>query len=470
MTETYCENENVQRFLSSTAAWEEAYAHPAISFLAISHEGTWIILQCRLFLQTTLGAIPRKSVKTAHIAVGHIAMTELGITYREFINKIITSQEVQTPIGAIRFPLEQGTAVTTHFAPFHSEGIATGNRLPVLTVSGARWQQLLQQPDIDWELAAIEQPYETLNELLYEFSLGTYRSDYAVLEVVAHSVAMIDFSSKVSGDVAEPSILLASSADPAKAGLGYRVLLHGKVVDRGQLSGDALTWTQRGSLLHGVGEVKIPSGAAMQCFALYAGYAHHKGWIADPALSQNARRAAFEEFDVGLTVLKDFLFEENRARKDARDFEVGVAWLLWMLGLGVAHAGGSPRTSEAADILASTPSGHIAVIECTTGHLKAESKLSRLVARSKTIRRRLDDSGNRHLKILPVIVTALGKEEIKADLDQARSLGIFVVTREDLLAAVNQTITSHNVDQEYSRALESLSVQQSVLSTPAASE
>jgi hypothetical protein len=137
-----------------------------------------------------------------------------------------------------------------------------------------------------------------------------------------------------------------------------------------------------------------------------------------------------------------------------------------MLGFSVAHAGATPRTSEAADILASTPAGHVAIVECTTGHLKADSKLARLVERSQTIRKRLDESGNRHLKLLPVIVTSLGKEEVKADLDQARSLGVAVATREDLVSALNQTIATSNAESIFTRALESLRSQQSVLGFP----
>jgi hypothetical protein len=458
--------ETIGQFVETIASWDEAYGFPTFSFLAVPRDGTLLLLQGRLFLQIDAGSIPKKIFKTDGVVVGNMTLAEVGLTYREFLDRLVTNHEVDTPVGKLKFPLDPSGAPSVNFFPFHQEGIGNGSRLPVLMISGVQRHGLVQQPQIDWELAGAAQPYESLSELLYEYSLGGYQGDFAVVEVVAHTVAFVDFASKVVGETAEPALRLAKGADPARAQLSYRVVLHGNVVERGMLSSSEMVWTDEEHLRRGVGKVKIPSGAVLQCFALYSGQAHNKGWIADPALSQNSRRAVFEEFDQGQVVLKDFLFESQRVRKEARDFEVGVAWLLWMLGFSVAHAGATPRTSEAADILASTPAGHVAIVECTTGHLKADSKLARLVERSQTIRKRLDESGNRHLKLLPVIVTSLGKEEVKADLDQARSLGVAVATREDLVSALNQTIATSNAESIFTRALESLSSQQSVLGFP----
>lgn len=458
--------ECIDQFAEAIAPWEEAYVCPTFSFFAVQRDGAMLLLQGRLFLQTEVGSIPRRIFKTDGVVAGNIALSDTGLTYREFLDRLVANQAVDTPVGTLTFPVEPSSAPSAIFFPFHQEGIGSGSRLPVLMISGIQRHGLIQQPQIDWELAGALQPYDSLNELLDEFSLGGYRGDFAVVEVVAHTVAIVDLASKVVGENAEPAMRLAKGADPAKAQLSYRVMLHGNVVERGTLSTGDMAWTDEEHWLRGAGNVKIPSGAVLQCFAQYAGMAHHKGWIADPSLSQNPRRAIFEEFDQGQAVLKDFLFESQRARKDARDFEVGVAWLLWMLGFSVAHAGATQRTSEAADILASTPAGHVAVVECTTGHLKADTKLSRLVARSQTIRKRLDDSGNRHLKLLPVIVTSLGREEVKADLDQAQSLGIVVVSREDLLSALNQTVATCDPEGIFSRALESLRPQQSTLKFP----
>lgn len=175
----------------------------------------------------------------------------------------------------------------------------------------------------------------------------------------------------------------------------------------------------------------------------------------------------YEAFDNQVIILRDFLENSQGKGRDARDLEAGVAWLLWMLGFGVAHLGGTAKTQDAPDLVATTPRGNFAVIECTTGLLKADNKLSRLIERAETLRRRLDASGNRHLHVLPVIITSKDREEVKADLEQAEKLGVVVVTKESLLQALNRTLVfpdaegiyaegeraAHEGQEKYSRQL-----------------
>lgn len=437
----------VHNFLEAISPWAEVYSYSTFSFLAVRRDEGLILLQGRLFLQTSIGNVPAKIFNSPSIVVGNFPLKDLGLSHTEFLDLLLQAKELITPIGALRFPVDGQSGISAYFTAFHQAGLSESNRLPVLALSGAQRHGLIRQPEVDWELATGVTPYDSLNELLNEFSLGGQMGDFAIVEVIAHTVAIVDLNAKVLGDSAEPAVFLPISAKTDKAKINYRVVLHGNVVGRGSLFGDALAWTTENSRQRGAGKVEIQSGGVVQCFAIYADHLHHKGWIGDPSLFQNSRRAAFEEFDPNQVVMRDFLFESQRARKDARDFEVGVAWLLWMLGFSVVHAGATSRTSDAADILATTPAGHTAIVECTVGHLKVDSKLSKLVERSNTIRKRLNDSGNSHLKVLPIIVTALSRDEVKADLDQARGLGVAVVTKEDLLSAIDQTIVQRNAEE-----------------------
>ena len=455
--------ENIQHFMANISAWEDAYAYPELSFFAVRKGNLLHLVQGRIFLRAQPAAIPQRQFESESVVAGCFPLSTLGINYQTLINRLCNSEAIETPAGNLVLPIDSNGSVSTNYIPFHPEGLSAGNRLAVLMLSGAQRHSLIAQPDLDWELKAASEPYESLNELLFDYSLGAYHGDFSSVEVVATSFAFVDFASQVVGELAEPAMLLAKTANPDKCQLGYRVMLHGKVVERGVMHGAKMQWTEREFDRRGVGSIKIPSGSALQCFAVYAGHTQHQGWIADPTLAQNPRRASFEEFDKRLSVLKDFLFEEQKQRKDARDFEVGVAWLLWLLGFSTIHAGATNRTSEAADILATTPAGHMAIIECTTGHLKAESKLSKLVERAQTIRRRLDASSNHHLRLLTVIITALGKDEVKADLEQAQKLGVIVMTREDLLSAVNQTIAAQDADRIFVQAEESLHAKQNQL-------
>lgn len=451
---TNIRNESIERFWADIAPWETAYTYPGLSFFAIRHEGQLHVLHGRLFLHTVPNIISRGCFQSANAVAGYLPLTELGLTPRDLVEKIVSSEPVKSPLGDLLLPYD--SSPSAYFQPFHSEGMSNGNRISVLIISGAQLHSYIQQPHLDWELKSASIPFDSLGELLNEYSLGGYKGDTAHIEVVASAVAAVDFNAVVLGESAMPAIFLANALNPEDCHLGYRVLLHGQVIERGTINGSKMEWQPCESYIRGVGTLSIPSGAVLQCFATYRGFVHHQGWIADPALSQNPRRAALEEFDNKFAVLRDFLFEEQKQRKDARDFEIGVAWLMWMLGFSVAHAGATSRTSDATDIMATTPAGHMALVECTTGHIKAETKLAKLVERAQTIRRRLDASGNRHIRLLPVIVTTLGRDEIKAELDQARQLGVAVATREDLIDYLDRSIMLQNSDLLFAQAEESL--------------
>jgi hypothetical protein len=118
--------------------------------------------------------------------------------------------------------------------------------------------------------------------------------------------------------------------------------------------------------------------------------------------------------DPGLNILRDNLGKTGRGR-DQHDFEAGVAWLLWMMGFSTAHLGGDKRF-ESADLILVTPAGHFAVVECTTGLLKADSKMARVIERAERVRAQVQGSG---FRVLPVMVTSKTRADVKADLEEA---------------------------------------------------
>jgi len=123
-----------------------------------------------------------------------------------------------------------------------------------------------------------------------------------------------------------------------------------------------------------------------------------------------------------------------------------------MLGFSVAHLGSTRRTQDAVDLIATTPNGHFAVIECTTGLLKADQKLPRVVERAEHVRRRLAESGNRYARVLAVMVTSKTRGEVVADIERAERLRVLVITQEDLQQSSNRTLALPNADQLFEQA------------------
>lgn len=456
------DSKNIERFCSDISPWESSYRYLGFSYFAAKQDGRLDLLQGRLFLNTSPSTIPPGHFETQSIRAGHFLLSELGLTFRDLISHT-TSGLIKTPIGDLNFPKNSGNGIQTFHISFHPEGITSGNRWSVLSFHGAPRNTYFEQLALDWELKIAPKPFDSLNELLQEYRLLPYQGDFATVEVVAFQIAAIDLQSKVEGSNAKPSVILAKSLDIEKCHIAYRVLTQGQVVSRGTINGKEISWNEEEHVSRGTADMSIPSGAVLHCVAGYAGVAQHQAWLADPTTFQNPRRAALEDSDEKLEILRDYLFEEQQPRKNSRDFECGVALLLWLLGFNTAHIGGTQRMSDAADLIATTPLGNIFIVECTTGLLKAENKLAKLVERTARIKRRLISSGNGFLKVLPVIVTAKETAEIQAEMEQALKINVLVVTKETLRELLSRTITSPNAETLFEQGLQTIqSLQKSI--------
>jgi hypothetical protein len=136
-----------------------------------------------------------------------------------------------------------------------------------------------------------------------------------------------------------------------------------------------MTWTEEANIDRGRATIEIPLAAALNCTVSYNDLAQSHLWMSDPDRVQNPRRAVYEAFDPKLENLKNILSNAQGRGEEARDLESAIAWLLWMLGFSVAHLN-TRKMREAPDLIAATPQGHFLIVECTTGLLKAENKLS----------------------------------------------------------------------------------------------
>jgi hypothetical protein len=347
-------------------------------------------------------------------------------------------------------PNEGGSFLAT-YDPIHEAGQSSQSRLDILTILGGSVRQYPVHPLLDWELKASPTPYDNLQELAFECTLGALR-DVINLEVVAFNVAAVDPASTITTTTAKLAVRLAPGSLSKHVMLGYRVFSQGRVVKRSSVRGNEMLWEKQEALQHGRVEVEVLPAAVLHCVASYRGIAQQHYWVADPSTAPNSRRVVYELADNRLEILNDLLTRPPSRGRDARELETGVAWLLWMLGFSVAHLGSTPRTQNAVDLIATTPNGHFAVIECTTGLLKADQKLPRVVDRAENVRRRLAESGNRYARVLAIIVTSKTRGEVAADIEQAERLRVLVITQEDLQQSSNRTLALPNADQLFEQA------------------
>jgi hypothetical protein len=433
--------EHVGAFIEAIAPWAHAYSVCGLSYLGVINDAGWTLLHGRLFLGVNPLKAKSEQFRSKRIVAGRIPLTNSTNGHVDLIRSLSLNGEIESPSGTLALRRDDlGGQFFAFNTPFHQAGLSAQNRLSVLVIRGRSRFGLVDQPTTDWELRAAAEPYKNLSELENAYLLGGYSGDFTVIEVVANQVVSIATDSSVSGTRARLAILAAPGLDLNKCRIGYRVVSNRIVVNRGSVAGDAIKWDTKVNPIRGSFELEVPQAAVIECFASYSDCTQHYFWVSDPQYFQNPFRMALQAADTSLEVLRDYLFEERQERREARHFEHGVAMLTWMLGFTVAQPGATPRLSDAADIVAATPKGDMLVVECTTGLLRAENKLPKLIDRARAIRSSLDASGNSHVRVLPVIVTAREAGSVQAEVPSAESAGVSVATKETLHDLLNTTV------------------------------
>jgi hypothetical protein len=447
MSATSADQKSVDDFLTAIAPYQNAFPRIGFSYLAVKLGELYLIIRGRVFLNTSPPVAQPQHFQSPHVRAGHYTLEELGCDVRGFINRLVTGT-LETSHGPLHFFANPSGRYATSFTPFHPDGLLTQRRLNVLTIVGGE-TETIRQPDIDWEIKAASPPYDGLQELANEFGLGVLAQRPPYVEVVAYNVGAIDAQNcRVAGTNANIHVLLAKGLLHDHVSLGYRVYAPEARTARAVVSGSAMQWTEEANFDRGIITIPVPVAAVLNCTVSYDKIAQSHYWLSDPDSAQNPRRAVYEAFDPKLENLRAIIANAQGRGEEARDMESVVAWLLWMLGFSVAHLN-TRRTRDAADLLVTSPAGHFAVVECTTGLLKAENKLSLLHERAEAVRRSLAASNRSHLHLLPVMVTSKVRADIAPDIETTEKLGILIMTRESLESAINRTLMQPNADKMY---------------------
>lgn len=455
-----CSRQNIESFFTSIAPWRAAYGSARLHYLGLRRGEQLQLLSARIYLSVGVGSSSKEHFQSGAVEAGQWDIP---------VDRLSVEQVVQSRVSPTGLAIEgngllmlaatdfdDGVSASTPIL-LHPEGLDAGNRLAVLSVSGAHRHSYLTQPDTDWLLRGARIPFDNINELSAEYGLGAYRGDLSLLEVVAYTAVQVSARSIVKGSKAVIGIWMSKTLDKSKAQIGYRVVDKGAVVLRGAITGDKLAWEEEQGAVVGLAELEVQPGSIVQSFASYDGHAHDVRWHADPSIFQNPRASVLSVVDQSRQILRGYLLPELPARgRVADDFEAAVGWMLWALGFAPASFGTNSQTRDAFDTIAVAPRGDFLVVESTLGLLRAEGKLSKLAARAAVVRELLDASNMRHLRVLPVIVTAMTREQVKADLPQAEETGVVVVTRDNLERAFNELLRFPDADNLFEQAFQSL--------------
>ena len=425
------------------------------SFTYIARVGsqTPYIVKARLNFHGVGAELAPKVFESPEIVAERFELSAIGLTPEDVIHAAVNGK-VMTPRGEIAFLPQITGGFAATFIPLHPAVLAQQQRTGVLQIRGTDQSDHWQNPVLDWALRSADVPYDNLNELSIDFGMGGLIERSTIVEAVAPNIIAIDLGNQVTGGTARIGVLATKGIDRSKVSIGYRVLDKGAVTERVTISGDLLDWVEEESHEVASTVIAVPPASIVNCYARYEGVTYHSGFIVDPSLAQNPRRAIYERFDPALAALAAALATNDRKR--ARDVEPAVASLLWMLGFNTCHMGGTKVLQDGPDILGATPDGHVVVIECTIGTLKADSKMPKLLSRTAAVREQLSKAGHAHLRVLPVMATTLPRSEIASELGDASASGVYIIAGDDFAEAIGRTLIPPHADQLFVEAEQSL--------------
>jgi len=431
------------------------YRNATFSYLAYKTADKFELIKGKVQLHGWVNVPKTRHFSSENVLCGICKVSEISDSAITLINSFLNGQ-VKTPAGLLHFPPDNERSHSVYSDPFYSENHSDQFRQTQLVLSGKR-RSSSSDTEIDWELRGCATPYENIQDLCAEFSLGILRSDCLSIEIIARNNLLIDSSeSKLADNKARVVLKLAHGLLTENCSIGFRVITSQMRIDRFQTRGKDIIWKNTEHHQQGELTFEIPTGAFLQCYASYLGKVQHKYILADLSTTQNPYRAVHQLFDKDLKILCDLVEKSKKREGDVKDLEIAMAWLLWMNGFTTSYIGATKRTTDGPDLIANTPVGHFLIVECTTGILKEGHKLSLLNERTERVRTGLRASGNEYLRVLPVIVTTKSREEVKADLESAYKLGIHVICGEDIDTAIKNTLVPQNAEQLYSTAEESV--------------
>jgi hypothetical protein len=440
-----------EEFVAPLSKWKEAYTQVVRSYVGVKTSKGLNLYYGRIFFETNGSAVDKApfGFETDHFVAGRCAKAIAGDAVFAAIEKAIKTGEMEGLKEVIPLALDGSSNqlsvyLNDYEVPF----------LPRLFVRGASFHGLRSGEGfprhLERELQSADMPYQTLDDLLNHCGLPSTKTigDLTTLEIVAAAPGLIDRSSQITGGAGVIQCRLSNRLPRNKVKLGWCILHKDKKTERESAMGNAIQWHDDGDKV--VGTVKVTTAEApfLRVYLSYDSIVIDEHPLIDEKQRPNLRHEVHRAFDPGYNNLRESLIGAEVGRGNT--FETAVSALLTLLGFSVTHYGSLKRLQDGPDIIAITPSGCVAIIECTVGLIDQKGKIAKLVRRKQLVEARLAKTGGNVVQCQAVIFTPLPRDEVKADLSMAGSNEIAVVCKEDIEQFLNRIAFSDDADAAFS--------------------
>lgn len=444
-------------FESLITPWVDAYHFADIAYVGIKTPDGPRLITGRILLNSFSEAqnVMPFHFESDHVIAGRYIFDVISHDIKSILEKSKNGEVLM--VDGAEISLQMDGHFNTYYSPIRHPFTLDGIRIPNIRISGISKHNLMTKVarhlDVDWELKSAKEPFDNFDDLLRHCFLPIQSEigDSTSLEVIAGCPAVISDKSVIVDGTAVIECRIPATLDTEKVHLGYKLFRGGGAVERrASVDGASLSWKQENGIKVGTYRLQVGDASPLQAFISYSGIAQHQWWITDPNKRLNPRYAIHQIFDDDLNLLRKMLFKPEVEKPYV--FEHAVSTLLNLLGFSVTNYGRIPKLQKGPDVIAFSPAGHIAVVECTVGLIDENDKLAKLVQRTKLIKDKLNSAGYGHLQLQSIVVTPLSRNEIATSLDVAGKHNIAVVCKEDIEGMISQINLPLNPDKLFEDA------------------
>jgi hypothetical protein len=433
-----------------------------VAYFAVKKKSELVVVRARMTLGTTnesLNVPPR--FETENTRAGHFLLSQVDLKPKEFVSETLRTGAFVTPYETLSFPGNESGVHNSYPQTFEQVALKESRRLGVLKLNGGPIFSYYDSPtDIDWELKAAQLPFNGLADLATEYRLGSFEGSTISFDIEVPNALAIDPMSQVKDKIARVRIAPQFSLDKSEISLNVVVRSRGKVSLRESIDGRRLTWAApdpHGPVL-GSFDLDVPSGAAVDCIAVYSAIAQHQSMLVDKS-GENQLRLTLDSVDSGISSIRQALHNEGKFKGNPDALESAMASVVSMLGFQVLHLGLGKKTRDAVDVVARCNTGGLLLIECTTAIL-GQDKVSKLVARAARLRRLLHDKDFLGIEVIPVIATTMTAAELYTSIDKVETDGVLVLCQEQFDEWLDLSLAAPDGDRLFALMSERLSTAQ----------
>ncbi len=312
-----------------------------------------------------------------------------------------------------------------------------------LQVLGARRPQpsSLELATADNEIRCATPPFDGVTDACNWLGLrvpGTGEEVNSLSIRVGPPVDMIFDECRLSADRLTLTLHAHPKFDISRVSLAVRAVPGSGLLGRQQVAGE-ITWRRvKSGRRCGVVKIDLPKADSALAMLMIEGGTVRRQWFIDPTKARNNRYLAVQHFDRDLRMVRAAVLESS----DSVKFEHGIATLLFLLGFTPSVQ----LETDAPDLVVTSPSGKLTIVECTIRISDIAVKLGKLVDRRGSLSKYLVASGH-PAEVNAVLVCRSPLDQLPAQASEASRNKVMLLTNENLLSAFDRVRSPNDPDE-----------------------